>query len=285
MSTMEISAKDVAELRRVTGAGMMDCKKALTEAAGDFEKAIEFLRKKGQKVSSSRQDRDAKEGSVFARSNDKGDRAVLVELNCETDFVARNEDFQTLGQTIANLAFDNSPNNLESLLDLPMNGRPVKDHLVDAMGRIGEKIDIRTYENLTAEKVITYIHPGARVGVLVAFNGTDGKNVEQLGKDIAMQIAAMKPVAVDKDDLSPAVVEKEIEIRKELLKNDPKNAGKPEDLLQKIVLGSIGKFYQEVTLLNQEFVKDTSKTVAQYLKEHNPNLKVKAFSRVQLGGN
>lgn len=284
MSVMEISAKDVAELRRVTGAGMMDCKKALGESNGDFEGAIEILRKKGQKVSASRSDRNAKEGTVFAKANEANNEAVMIELNCETDFVALNKDFQTLGNDITEVAFSKKPASLDALKALTLaDGRAILDHLSDAMGKIGEKIDVRTYHHLTADKIVTYIHPGARVGVLVAFEGKINAEMDQVGKDIAMQIAAMKPIAVDKDGISQEVIDKEISIRKEILKNDPKNAGKPDDLLEKIVLGSINKYFQESTLLNQEFVKDSSKTVAQYIKEKNPDVKVKAFHRVQLG--
>lgn len=276
---MSITAKEVNELRQITGAGMMDCKKALTESEGDFEKAIEILRKKGQKVSASRADRDAKEGSIFSISNSDNSAAVLIELNCETDFVARNEDFVALGNNIVKTAFDANPASLEALLALPMDGKPIQDHLTDAMGRIGEKIAVRNYARQEGDKVIVYIHPGARVGVLVSFTGVGSENIMSIGRDVAMQVAAMRPIAVDKDGVSTDVVNKEIEIGKEQVRAE----GKPEAMLEKIALGKLNKFYTENTLLNQEFVKDTSKTVGAYIKEANPNLKVKSFVRMQLG--
>jgi len=274
---MAITAKQVNELRKATGAGMMDCKKALVEAEGDFDKAVEILRKKGQKVSSKRSDREANEGSVFAYS--EGGKAALIELNCETDFVARNEDFVAMGEQLVKTAFDASPADLTAFLALEVDGRPVSDHLTDAMGKIGEKISVSKYETLEADGVVTYIHPGGRVGVGVAFTGIDGVDIDTVGKDVAMQIAAMKPVALDKDDVPQAIVDQELKIGRE----QALAAGKPEAILDKIAQGKLNKFFKENTLLNQEFVKDTSKTIAQYLKEANPDLKVKAFSRLQLG--
>lgn len=277
---MAITAKQVNELRKSTGAGMMDCKKALVEADGDMEQAVEILRKKGQKVSAKRAERDASEGAVFAKANDS--TAVLIELNCETDFVARNDDFQGLGNTILGIAFDKKPGSLEDLKALPMeDGRPISDHLTDAMGRIGEKIDLSKFEIVSAEGVATYIHPGGRVGVAVAFDGTGGSDVSAIGKDVAMQVAAMRPVAVDKDEVSQDVIDRELRIGREQALAE----GKPEHIVDRIAQGKLNKFFKEMTLLNQDFVKDSSKTVAQMLKEHNPNLKVKAFKRLELGSN
>lgn len=274
---MAITAKQVNDLRQTTGAGMMDCKNALVEADGDFDKAVEFLRKKGQKVSEKRLDRDAKEGSVFAKESASNNEGVMIELNCETDFVAMNDDFQGLGNTILELAFNNKPANLEGLLALPMSdGRPVQDHLTDAMGRIGEKIAVRSYAHLMGDYVGSYIHPGARVGVLIAFEGGDASGIS---RDVAMQIAAMAPVAIDKDGVNSDVIEREIEIGKDQARQE----GKPEAMLEKIAAGKLNKFFKENTLLAQDFVKDPSKNVETFIKDHNPNLKVKAFSRMQLG--
>lgn len=275
-----ITAKDVNDLRQITGAGMMDCKKALVEADGDREKAIDILRKKGQKIAANREDREAKEGAIFVKANADHTAAAIIELNCETDFVARNTDFVALGETIAALAESVHPANVEALRELPMNdGRSISAHLTDAMGKIGEKIDVSKYALLTGEMVVTYIHPGARVGVVVAFSGANG-DIATIGKDIAMQIAAMKPVAVDKEDVDASIIAKEIEIGMELARNE----GKPEAMLEKIAQGKLNKFFKDNTLMNQEYVKDNSKTIAQYLKETlGANAKVLNFSRMQLG--
>jgi elongation factor Ts len=274
-----ITAKDVNELRQITGAGMMDCKKALEQADGDRQAAIDYLRKKGQKIADNRQDRDANEGSVFVSHSHTA--ATVIELNCETDFVARNEYFQGLGQGIARVAFENQPADNEALLAQHLDGRPVSDHLLEAMSKIGEKIQIRTYVRIEGDRVITYIHPGARVAVAVAFMNVGNEDIDALGKDVAMQIAAMKPVSVDQNDVPADIVAKELEIGRERALAE----GKPEAIVDKIAQGMLQKYFKENTLLAQEFVKDTSKTVAQYLKDANPNLKVKTFSRVQLGGN
>lgn len=276
---MEITAKAVNELRQQTGAGMMDCKKALVEAEGDFEKAVENLRKKGQKIAANREDRDAKEGSIFIQTNADNTCAVTIELNCETDFVALNADFQALGQTIAVLAEAKRPESVEALKALPMaDGRSVSEHLTDAMGKIGEKIDVRKCAILTGDAVVTYIHPGARVGVAVAFAGAT--DVATVGRDVAMQITAMKPIALDQNGVSTDLIEKEIEIGMDIARNE----GKPEAMLEKIAQGKLQKFFKENTLLNQEFVKDNSKTVAQYIKESlGADAKVLGFTRIALG--
>jgi elongation factor Ts len=269
----------VNKLRQITGAGMMDCKKALTESGGDFDKAIEYLRKKGQKVSDARADREATEGAVFAISNEGKTSAALLELNCETDFVARNDDFQEMGGMFIGAAFKANAADADAAKELSIDGKPVKEYLLEAMGRIGEKIDIRRYVSATADRVITYIHPGARVGVLVAFDGVGEADIETVGKDVAMQIAAMKPVSISKDDVPAEIVAKELEIGREIAAAE----GKPEAMLDKIAQGKLQKFFKENTLLQQEFVKDTSLTIEQYLKKSSPTLKVKAFYRVQLG--
>ena len=276
---MAITAQDVNKLRQATGAGMMDCKKALTESGGDFEQAIDILRKKGQKVSANRADREASEGAIFIYENGTGSEAVLIELNCETDFVARNDDFQSIGNQIVEVAAAQKPADLESLKALSIGGEVIADILTSAMGKIGEKIDVSKYERISGDKVVTYLHPGSRIGVAVAFSGTNG-DISAVGKDVAMQIAAMSPVAVDKDGVSQEVINKEIEIGMEVARNE----GKPEEILEKIARGKLSKFFKDSTLLNQDFVKDTSRTVGQYIKDElGAGAGVTAFKRVQLG--
>ncbi|MDN3507905.1 MAG: translation elongation factor Ts [Simkaniaceae bacterium] len=276
---MAITAQDVNKLRKATGAGMMDCKKALTEAEGDFEKAVEILRKKGQKVSAKRADREASEGAIFIHERADGSEAVLIELNCETDFVARNEDFQALGQQIVAIAAAEKPASLTELKALSLGGQVISDALTDAMGKIGEKIDVSKFETISGGRVVTYLHPGSRIGVAVAFNKEAG-DIATVGKDIAMQIAAMNPVAVDKDGVSEDVVNKEIEIGKDIARNE----GKPEAIIEKIARGKLAKFFKDNTLLNQDFVKDTSKSVEKHIKDElGADVSVTSFKRVQLG--
>ena len=277
---MAITAKDVNRLRQTTGAGMMDCKKALVEADGDFDKAVEILRKKGQKVSAKRADREAKEGAVFIAASDDHKEAILIELNCETDFVARNDDFQAMGEAIVKLAQAHKPADLAALNALDMDGKTVEAHLTDAMGKIGEKIEVSKFERIEGDRVVTYLHPGARIGVAVAFAGIDGQDASDVGKDVAMQIAAMNPVSVDKEGVPQDVIDKEVEIGKEQARAE----GKPDNIVEKIALGKLNKFYKDNTLLNQEFVKDTSKTVSAYIKEAlGKGATVSGFLRVQLG--
>ena len=276
---MSITAQDVNKLRQMTGAGMMDCKKALTEANGDFEAAVDILRKKGQKVSASRSDKQASEGSVFVRSSSDGSEGILIALNCETDFVAKNEEFTKLGYAILQTAFEQKPTDTEALKKLSFEGRSVEEHMTDLMGKIGEKIEIGSFEHLKGDKVISYVHPGAKLGVLVALKGVNGTDVAEVGKDVAMQIAAMRPIAVNKDDVDPTVVQREIEIGKEQARAE----GKPEEMLEKIALGKLNKFYKESTLLNQEFIKDSSKTIAQLLEGITKGLTVSEFKRVAIG--
>jgi elongation factor Ts len=276
---MAISAQDVNKLRTMTGAGMMDCKKALEEANGDFEEAIVLLRKKGQKISEKRADMEAKEGMVFVKTNADHTEGTLVAINCETDFVAKNEAFVNLGNAILEAAIQNKPADKEALKLLVIDGKPVQEHIVELMGKIGEKLEITAYEQLTGDKVITYIHVGSKLGVLVSMTGVNGTDVTELGKDIAMQIAAMKPVALDKEDVDPTIINQEIEIGKEQARQE----GKPEAMLEKIALGKLNKFYQESTLLNQAFVKDTSKTISQLVQGTSKDLKIKAFKRIAIG--
>lgn len=278
MSTVQISASDVNKLRQQTGAGMMDCKKALIEANGNFEAAIDYLRKKGAKVAASRQDRDSNEGVVIARTTLDGKKGVIIELNCETDFVAKNADFIAFGESIADVAVSQAPSSLEALKQLEINGVKITDLLLDQTGKIGEKIDVSKYETIEAEKVVAYIHGNYRLGVLVGLNqAADG--TDEAGKDVAMQIAAMNPVAIDKADVDSRTIERELEIAKEQIRAE----GKPEEMVEKIAQGKLNKFYKESTLLNQEFVKDSSKNIAQFLDSISKGLTVTVFKRVQLG--
>jgi elongation factor Ts len=274
-----ISAQDVNKLRQMTGAGMMDCKKALAEAEGDFDKAIEILRKKGQKVSASRSDRDAKEGAVFVKVSDDNKDAVLVALNCETDFVGKNEEFQTLGNDIAEAAFANKPADKEALLGLKLGNLTVQEKIVELVGKIGEKIEVSEYVHLQGEAVVPYVHAGSKLGVLVVLKGVNGADVTEAGKDVGMQIAAMNPVAVDEKSVDRSVIEKELEIAKAQILAE----GKPENMVEKIAQGKLQKFFKENTLLAQPFVKDNSKSVAQYLDSVSKGLTVAEFRRVAIG--
>lgn len=278
MSTVQITAADVNKLRQQTGAGMMDCKKALTEANGDFEAAIDYLRKKGAKVAASRQDRESNEGVVIAKTTADGKRGVIVEFNCETDFVAKNADFVAFANSIADLAIAKNPSSLEQLLDLEPNGEKLADSIISQIGKIGEKVGVSKFESVTGEKVIAYIHGNYRLGVLVALS-SNPSNADEVGKDVAMQIAAMNPVAIDKGDVDSKIIERELEIAKDVIRAE----GKPEEMVEKIAAGKLNKFYKDSTLLNQEFVKDSSKTVAQFLNDVEKGLTVTAFKRVQLG--
>ena len=274
-----ISAQDVNKLRQMTGAGMMDCKKALTEADGDFDKAIEILRKKGQKVSASRSDRDAKEGSVFIKLSEDKKEAVLIALNCETDFVAKNEEFQSLGKLIADTAYASKPADKDALLNLKAGSLSLNDKIVELVGKIGEKIEVSEYIHMKGETVVPYIHAGSKLGVLVSLKGINGKDVTDAGKDVGMQIAAMNPVAVDEKSVDKTLIEKELEIAKAQILAE----GKPENMVEKIAQGKLNKFFKESTLLHQAFVKDNSKTVAQYLDSVSKGLTVAEFKRVTIG--
>ena len=278
MSTVQITAADVNKLRQQTGAGMMDCKKALTEANGDFEAAIDNLRKKGAKVAASRQDRESNEGVVIAKTTADGKRGVVVEFNCETDFVAKNADFVAFANSIADLAIEKNPTSLEQLLELELNGEKLADTIISQIGKIGEKVGVSKFETVTGEKVIAYIHGNYRLGVLVALSSNPA-SADEVGKDVAMQIAAMNPVAIDKGDVDSKTIERELEIAKDVIRAE----GKPEEMVEKIAAGKLNKFYKDSTLLNQEFVKDSSKTVAQFLNDVEKGLTVSAFKRVQLG--
>ncbi len=264
----------------MTGAGMMDCKKALTEADGDFDKAIEILRKKGQKVSASRSDKEAKEGSVFIKVSDDKKEAVLIALNCETDFVAKNDEFQALGKLIADTAFARKPATKEALLQEKAGDLTINDRITELVGKIGEKLEISEYVRMQGEAIVPYIHAGSKLGVLVSLKGVNGKDVTDAGKDVGMQIAAMNPVAVDEKSVDKSVIEKELEIAKAQILAE----GKPQNMVEKIAQGKLQKFYKESTLVHQIFVKDNSKTVAQYLDSVSKGLAVADFKRVSIGG-
>ncbi len=274
---MAITAKDVNKLRQMTGAGMMDCKKALVEAEGDFDKAVEILRKKGQKISASRSDRETNEGTVFVKTSDDNKEAVMLSLNCETDFVAKNEEFQSVGNAILDAAFQNKPANVEELQKFKVGDLTVQEKLTELVGKIGEKIDIGTYETLSSEMVVSYIHAGSRLGVLVALENVGG-DAEEAGRDIGMQIAAMKPAALDKEEVDQATIDRELEIGRDQARSE----GKPDNIIEKIAQGKLNKFIKENTLVNQAFVKDPGMTVAQYLDSVNKGMKVVAFKRVSV---
>ena len=279
MSTVTITAQDINKLRQMTGAGMMDCRKALTETGGDFEAAIDWLRKQGQKVAAKRSEREAKEGVVIAKTTGDNKSGIVVCVSCETDFVSKNADFVAFAKTIADAAIDNNVNSLDELNNAHVNGSKVSDLVNDKLASIGEKIGITKFERVNAPFVASYIHGANRIGVLVGLN----KQATEAGKDLAMQIAALNPVAVDPQSVSPDIIAREKDIALEQLKNDPKMAGKPVDMLDKIAAGKLNAFYKEQTLLQQSFVKDSSKTVADYLKSVDVDLKVTEFKRVALG--
>ncbi|HEX6181190.1 MAG TPA: translation elongation factor Ts [Chitinophagaceae bacterium] len=280
MSTVTISAQDINKLRQMTGAGMMDCRKALTETNGDFEAAIDWLRKQGQKVAAKRSDREAKEGVVIAKTTSDNKAGIVVCVSCETDFVSKNADFVAFAQSIADAAIKSNVKSLDELNNTDANGSKVSDLVNDKLASIGEKIGITRFERVDAEFVASYIHGANRIGVLVGFN----KNAGDAGKDIAMQIAAMNPVAVDADSVSADVIAREKDIALEQIKQDPKMAGKPADMLDKIATGKLNAFFKENTLTAQAFVKDGSKTVGDHLKSVDKDLKVTEFKRVAVGG-
>ena len=275
---MNITAQDVKKLRDMTGAGMMDCKKALTESNGDFETAVEFLRKKGAKLEAKRADRDANEGVVIAQVSEDGSKGVVVRVGCETDFVAKNDDFVNLTKKIAQIALDKFPANLEALKALPFDNITVGEKLTEQVGVIGEKIELSSYEKIEAAQVVPYIHMGYKAGVIIGLN-KNSSEFDSVGRDVAMQVAAMKPIAVDKEGVDSGMIEKEIEIGKEQARQE----GKPEALLEKIAMGKLNKFFKERTLLNQSFVKDSSVNVAEYLRQADSDLTVTDFKHVQLG--
>ena len=279
MSTATITAQDINKLRQATGAGMMDCRKALTETGGDFEAAIDWLRKQGQKVAAKRSDREAKEGVVIAKTTADNKTGFIVTISCETDFVSKNSDFVAFAQSIADAAVANNVKNVEELNEVSVNGSKVSDLINDKLASIGEKIGVSRFERVDAPYVASYIHGAYRMGVLVGFN----KEAADAGKDVAMQIAAMNPVAVDAQSVPADVIAREKDIVLDQIKQDPKMAGKPADMLDKIAQGKLNSFFKESTLTAQAYVKDGAKTVADHLKSVDKDLKVTEFKRVALG--
>jgi elongation factor Ts len=273
-----ITAAEVNKLRQMTGAGMMDCKNALVESNGDLESAIDYLRKKGQKVANKRADRESNEGLVIAKANTNGTFGIITMLNCETDFVAKNQEFIDLAYAISDIALNNKPKSIDELNSLKIDSRTIGEHVSDYMGKTGEKIQLSEYVFIEAPKVFVYNHNGNKLASMLGFNKSDANGIDQVGKDVVMQIAAMSPVAIDKDDVDPATVQREIEIGKEQARTE----GKPEEMLEKIAMGKLNKFYKESTLLNQEFIKDSKMTIAQYLFGSDKDLKVIEFKRISV---
>jgi len=276
---MNITAAEVNKLRQMTGAGMMDCKKALQETEGDFEKAIDNLRKKGQKVAGKRADRDANEGFVVAKVNDDKTYGAVVMVNCETDFVGKTDDFRNFSNELLGLGLKHRVHTIAELLPMTIGNITVQQKLDDLLGKTGEKIQIAHYEVIEAPVVFAYNHFGNRLATVIGLSKNDSKNVEEIGHELAMQVAAMSPVAVDKDNVSQTIIDREIEIGKDQARQE----GKPEDMLEKIAQGKLQKFFKESTLLNQDFIKDTKKTVRQYVAENDKDLVVTGFKRLQLG--
>jgi len=274
---MAIKAADVSKLRQMTGAGMMDCKKALTETDGDFDAAVEIIRKKGQAMASKRADRETTEGCTLAKVSADNKKGAVIILKCETDFVGKNESFVALAGSILETALNSGVATKEEVLELELNGAAIKDVITEQIGVIGEKIEIEAYSVIEAEKVVPYIHPGNQLSVIVGFNQADFD--EQAGKDVAMQVAAMAPVSVDKDSVPAEIVETELRIGKEKAREE----GKPEAMLDKIAEGRLTKFFKESTLLAQDFVKDNKKSIAQYLNDTSKGLTVTEFKRFSLG--
>lgn len=274
---MSISAQDVKKLRDATGVGMMDCKKALEETDGDFEAAVDLLRKKGQKVAAKRAEKEADEGLIVTQLSDDERTGAIVEVNCETDFVARNDDFQTFADNIGTIVLEEQPDDVDALLELDYNGETVEKELGAITGRIGEKIAIRRFDVLTSEdgQIVSYVHPGSKLGVLVEISG-DG-DVDEAGRDVAMQIAALDPIGVSRDDVPEDVVEREREIAKDAAINE----GKPEHVIDNIVNGKVERFFEDNVLLEQAFVKDSSKSVQERIDE--AEIDVKRFTRYALG--
>jgi elongation factor Ts len=276
---INITAADVNKLRQMTGAGMMDCKNALKESEGDFEKAIDNLRKKGQKVAAKRADRDANEGIVIANTTADKTYAAVMMLNCETDFVGKTPEFATLAKDILEAGVKNRTKSLDELKGLKLNGISIDEKLNEMLAKTGEKVQLAHYEIIEAPVAFAYNHHGNRLATILGMSKKDATNIAEMGHELAMQIAAMNPVAIDKEDVTPETIERELEIGREQARQE----GKPEEMIEKIATGKLTKFYRDSTLLNQDFVRDTKKTVRQYLADHDKDIKVTAFKRLMLG--
>jgi elongation factor Ts len=276
---VNITAAEVNKLRQITGAGIMDCKQALKESEGDLEKAIEYLRKKGQKVANKRADRDANEGIVLAEVAEGNEFGAMIMVNCETDFVGKNQDFIDFAKSILNLAINEKPASLDELNALKLDGVAVADKVMEMTGKTGEKIGLNQYEVITAPVVFAYNHHGNRLSSMAGFNNKDVNDIDDIGRDIVMQIAAMSPIAIDKDNVAQEVIDKEIEIGKDIAIQE----GKPAELAEKIAMGKLGKFFKENTLLNQDFIKENNVSVRDYLARADKGLKVTDFKRLMLG--
>ncbi|MCH2199439.1 MAG: translation elongation factor Ts [Flavobacteriales bacterium] len=274
---MKITASEVNALRKITGAGMMDCKKALQEANGDQKEAVEILRKKGQKVAAKRSDRDAAEGLVIAKTTNDGKRAAMIVLNCETDFVAKNDDFAGVANTILDAAIANNPASLDELKGLSYadSGLNIADKITEEIGKIGEKIELSAYESVAAESAFAYNHPGNKLAAIVGFNDEAGADA---AKDVAMQVAAMAPVAVSPNEIPQDLIAKETEIARDLAIQE----GKPAEMADKIAQGRVNKWFKEAALLEQAFIKDNKKSIKQYLGEQKDGLTVTEFRRIAL---
>jgi len=277
MST--ITATEVNNLRKMTGAGLMACKKALQETNGDVEAAIDVLRKTGQKLATKRADREANEGVIVAKTSEDGKKGIIVNLSCETDFVAKNDDFVKAANELADIALNNDISDLNQFLEADYNGTSIKLAVEEMVGKIGEKIEVSNFERVEDEQVVPYIHAGNKIGVLVAMNKNGSEDIIQMGRDVAMQIAAMSPVAVDETEVSQETIDRELAIGREIAIAE----GKPENIIENIAKGKLKRFFKDNTLIHQPFVKDGSKTVAEVLKSTDPDLKINAFKRVALG--
>jgi len=276
---MNITAADVNKLRQMSGAGMMDCKKALQETEGDFDKAIDYLRKKGQKVAGKRADRDANQGYVVSKTTDDQTYGAVVMVNCETDFVGKTEEFIKFSKDLLDLGIAHRLHTVAELMPLSLGTVTVEQKLDELLGKTGEKIQIAHYEVIEAPVVFAYNHFGNRLATVIGLSKKDAKNVMEIGHELAMQVAAMSPVAVDKDNVTQDVIDRELEIGKDMARQE----GKPEEMVEKIAQGKLQKFFKEMTLLNQDFIKDTKKTVRQYIAENDKDLAVTGFQRFQLG--
>jgi elongation factor Ts len=274
-----ITASEVNKLRQMTGAGMMDCKNALVESDGDFDKAIDFLRKKGQKLALKRADRDANQGIVIAKTTDDNTFGGIIMLNCETDFVAKNQEFIDYAHAVLNLAVEKRIANLETLLSESINGRTIAEGVTDLTGKTGEKMELAHYDVVEGPIVLSYNHFGNRLATILAFNKAGVAGFDEVGKFVAMQVAAMNPIALDQKDVPTDVIEREIEIGKDQARQE----GKPEEMVEKIAIGKLNKFYKENTLLNQEYINDSKVSVKEFMAKADKDLTVTAFKRLQLG--